>query len=267
MYQQWVYELAGIEMKPSGELEIFGDYELEKGDYLFTMRNLINKPFVLERGGKLNWKGDPYNAQIDLRAKYSTRTTINSMVSSAPENQRVTVDLYLILKGPLMNPTISFEIELPGSSPAWQDELRNKLTNADRLNQQAFSILVLNMFWDEDPAAQTAGSGLAANSVQVLSNQFSNWINSGTKDFIIIRVCAVLILIYSIYLAAFFISTEGINYKVWSSFFQNPINKILTSAFGTTTVPVSRPSKTTPPVAPRARCFASRACPSTLLIL
>jgi len=177
-----------IEMKPSGELEIFGDYELEKGDYLFTMRNLINKPFVLERGGKLNWKGDPYNAQIDLRAKYSTRTTINSMVSSAPENQRVTVDLYLILKGPLMNPTISFEIELPGSSPAWQDELRNKLTNADRLNQQAFSILVLNMFWDEDPAAQTAGSGLAANSVQVLSNQFSNWINSGTKDFIDINM-------------------------------------------------------------------------------
>ena len=56
-------------------------------------------------------------------------------------------------------------------------------------------------------------------------------LGAGTKDFIIIRVCAVLILIYSIYLAAFFISTEGINYEVWSSFFQNPINKILTSAF------------------------------------
>ena len=134
-----------IEMSPTGELQMFGDYELEKGDYLFTMRNIINKPFALESGGKLNWKGDPYNAQIDLRAKYSTRTTINAVVSSAPDNQRATVDLYLILKGPLMNPTISFEIELPGSSPAWQDELRNKLTNVDRLNQQAFSLLVLNI--------------------------------------------------------------------------------------------------------------------------
>jgi hypothetical protein len=177
-----------IEMSPNGELEMFGDYELEKGDYLFTMRNIINKPFVLEPGGKLNWKGDPYNARIDLRAKYSTRTTLNGMVSSAPENQRATVDLYLILKGPLMNPTISFEIELPGASPAWQEELRNKLTNVDRLNQQAFSLLVLNMFWDENPATAAAGSGLAANSVQVLSNQFSNWINAGTKDFIDINM-------------------------------------------------------------------------------
>ena len=56
-------------------------------------------------------------------------------------------------------------------------------------------------------------------------------LGSGTKDFIIIRVCAVLILLYSIYLAAFFISSNGVNFRVWSSFFQNPLNKILTSAF------------------------------------
>lgn len=179
-----------LEMNPSGEFEMFGDYELQKGDYLFTMRNIINKPFVLEPGGKLNWKGDPYNAQIDLRAKYSTRTTLGGMVSSAPPDQRVTVDLYLVLKGPLLNPTISFEIELPGASPAWQEELRNRLTNVDRLNQQAFSLLVLNTFWDPEimGTGSAAGQGLAANSVQVLSNQFSNWINAGTKDFIDINM-------------------------------------------------------------------------------
>ena len=56
-------------------------------------------------------------------------------------------------------------------------------------------------------------------------------LGTGTKDFIIIRICAVLIMIYSIYLAAFFISIDTFNYKEWSSFFQNPINKILTSVF------------------------------------
>ena len=56
-------------------------------------------------------------------------------------------------------------------------------------------------------------------------------LGSGTKDFIIIRVCAVLILLYSIYLTAFFISTNGVNYKVWSAFFQSPLNKISTSVF------------------------------------
>jgi len=56
-------------------------------------------------------------------------------------------------------------------------------------------------------------------------------LGSGTKDFIIIRICAVLILIYSIYLVVSVFSADGINYKEWSSFFQSPINKILTSAF------------------------------------
>jgi len=56
-------------------------------------------------------------------------------------------------------------------------------------------------------------------------------LGSGTKDFIIIRVCAFLILIYSIYIAAFVISNDGINFNDWSSFFQSPINKILTSVF------------------------------------
>ena len=58
-----------------------------------------------------------------------------------------------------------------------------------------------------------------------------NKLGSGTKDFIIIRVCAVLILLYSIYLSSFFIATDGVNYKVWSAFFQSPLNKILTSVF------------------------------------
>ena len=179
-----------IEMKPNGEMEMFGEYDLEKGDYLFTMRNIINKPFVLEPGGKLNWKGDPYNAQVDIRAKYSTRTTLDGIITSAPIGQRATVDLYLVLNGPLMNPKISFEIELPGSSPAWQEELRNKLTNVDKLNQQAFSLLVLNMFWTDDiqNSDNIATDGLMANSVQVLSNQFSNWINAGTKDYIDINM-------------------------------------------------------------------------------
>lgn len=179
-----------IEMKPNGELEMFGEYDLQKGDYLFTMRNIVNKPFVLEPGGKLNWKGDPYNALVDIRAKYSTRTTLDGIVTSAPQGQRVTVDLYLVLSGPLMNPTISFEIELPGSSPAWQEELRNKLTNVDKLNQQAFSLLVLNMFWTDElqDSDYSAADGLVANSVQVLSNQFSNWINAGTKDYIDINM-------------------------------------------------------------------------------
>ncbi len=174
-----------LEMKPNGDIEMFGDYEIQKGDYLFTMRNLLNKPFVLETGSTMSWKGDPYNANINLRAKYRTRTKLTGVVTSPDyTGQRVTVDLYLILKGALENPTISFEIDLPGSQPSWQEELNNKMTNVDRLNQQAFSILMLNTFWNDDIAgASVAEQGLTANTTQMVFTQFSNWISSGT-DFI-----------------------------------------------------------------------------------
>ena len=32
------------------ELDMFGEYKIEKGDYLFTLSNLINKKFVLNPG-------------------------------------------------------------------------------------------------------------------------------------------------------------------------------------------------------------------------
>ncbi|MCT4623009.1 MAG: translocation/assembly module TamB [Schleiferiaceae bacterium] len=178
--------LVKIEMAPNGDITMYGDYTLEKGDYLFTMRSIINKPFVLEPGGTFHWSGDPYNADVNLRAKYTTRTTLTGIVTSGGySDERVTVDLFLILKGDLMNPTISFEIDLPGAQSSWQEELRNKLTDVDKLNQQAFSLLVLNRFWvDEINDENLAGQGIQANSIQMLSNQFSNWINSGTGDFV-----------------------------------------------------------------------------------
>ena len=41
----------------------------KRGEYLFTFIN-FNKPFTIKRGGLIQWKGDPLNAEIDLEASY-----------------------------------------------------------------------------------------------------------------------------------------------------------------------------------------------------
>ena len=176
-----------MEMTPAGEFSMYGDYEIEKGSYLFTMRNLVNKPFTLTSGGTLTWQGDPYEATMDLNAVYDTRASLTGMVTSPDyQDQKVKVELYLILKGLLSNPSIAFDIKLPGSSTAWQSELSNRLTNVDELNQQAFSLLMLNTFWVTNENSSAGGvfeQGITANTSQMLFSQVSNWINSGT-DFI-----------------------------------------------------------------------------------
>jgi len=53
----------------------------------------------------------------------------------------------------------------------------------------------------------------------------------GSKEFLIIRACALLILFYTLYLGSFIIFAQEVNFNTWSKFFDNTFNKIFTSIF------------------------------------
>ena len=53
----------------------------------------------------------------------------------------------------------------------------------------------------------------------------------GSKEFLIIRACALLILFYTLYLGSFVIFAQEVNVNTWSKFFDNTFNKIFTSIF------------------------------------
>tara|TARA_B100000424_G_C22889502_1_gene473184 strand:- start:286 stop:636 length:351 start_codon:yes stop_codon:yes gene_type:complete len=59
---------------------------------------------------------------------------------------------------------------------------------------------------------------------------FSN-LGHGSKEFLIIRACAVLMLIYTLYLGGFVLLADEVNFNQWSAFFDNTLNKIFTSLF------------------------------------
>ena len=59
---------------------------------------------------------------------------------------------------------------------------------------------------------------------------FSN-LGHGTKEFLIIRVCAILILLYTLYLGSFILLSDQITFNNWSAFFDQTINKVLSSIF------------------------------------
>lgn len=167
--------LIKIDLSSAGELTILGSYKVSEGLYKFNMRNIISKDFIIQRGSTLNWSGDPFDAQIDLSALYTTKTTLTNILNpgSGYAGQRVKVNLYMHLSGALMNPNIEFEIEVPNVNSAWQEEIRNRLSDGDKLMDNAFSLLVTNSFWNPDNASIAEDVG--QQSVNQLTSVMSNW--------------------------------------------------------------------------------------------
>ena len=60
-----------IAFDKEGSLSLFGEYRISRGDYLFTLSNLVNKKFVLTPGGTIVWSGSPYDAMLDINAVYN----------------------------------------------------------------------------------------------------------------------------------------------------------------------------------------------------
>jgi hypothetical protein len=51
-----------MEITSNGKFNMFGDYNITDGEYLFTLQNIINKKFRVEKGSSIKWTGSPYNA-------------------------------------------------------------------------------------------------------------------------------------------------------------------------------------------------------------
>lgn len=170
-----------MQIDTRGKFNMYGDYMITSGDYLFTLQNIINKRFSVQSGSKITWTGSPYNAKVDLSAIYKLRATpanLPGIDSSAVYKQRMPVDVYLNMKGDLLEPYITFDVDLP-SLP--ESDLANQLldpatTSEQNLNRQVFSLLLFNNFAGGGGNTTLGGVG-RSTSYEMLSNQFSNWIS------------------------------------------------------------------------------------------
>ncbi len=182
-----------IDIPHDADMQIFGNVTLSSGDYLFTMGNIINKKFIITPESKITWQGDAYRPIVDMQAKYTTRTTLTGIVQNNYDGQRVQVDLLMNLDGVVLNPNIEFEILLPSSNASYQDELNNRLSDPDKLNTQAFSLLIINSFWPESDGTEGTennllGQSASSNTMQMASAQLSNWLAQGVGDYVDINV-------------------------------------------------------------------------------
>jgi len=191
-------ELAGDIMKVSGEgaiqlgintlgeFNMFGTYELTRGDYLFTLQNVINKRFNLNKGSTINWTGNPLHAKLDVSADYNVKARLSDLLQDDNLSNRVNTSVKLYMKNDLMSPDISFGIEFPELDEATKSRAAVALNNEEQVNRQVFSLMLLNSFSPPEGGLQASGSA-GATSSELLANQLSNWM-SQLSDKLLISV-------------------------------------------------------------------------------
>ncbi|MEO5978912.1 MAG: translocation/assembly module TamB domain-containing protein, partial [Chryseolinea sp.] len=183
-----------ISVDSKGEFQMFGPFEFTEGRYNFTLYDIVNKEFEIKPGSRINWIGDPYQGVMDIDASYNqlasiypilqTNTNNNNSGDNTSLRRKYPVQVILLLDGPMLSPTINFDIiaDIPKQYTSTDGQNMDIAFQAfksrwdeQELKRQVFSLIVLRRF---SPAESFDTSGSVASSLsELLSNQLSYWMS------------------------------------------------------------------------------------------
>lgn len=177
-----------LKITPQGDFLMFGTFEIEHGDYLFTSQNVLNKLFTVERGGTVQFTGDPATAQVNLHANYQARTSIANLydaanvqrTNAAALDQSVLVGCRINLEGDLNRPSFDFDLVFP-NDPNIEYDLQTYLSSNEVVTNQSMLFLVSNQF----NGKLTPSNGVAiatSTGVQFVSSQLSNLLTNFSSN-------------------------------------------------------------------------------------
>ena len=175
-----------------GNFLMYGDYKIDKGDYMFTLQNVLVRKFHIEPGGVISWNGDPYGAIVDLNALYTLKAPINYLLLNYNQNdnsRRIPVQCKINLSKKLLNPVVKFDINFPTADERTKDELQQFISTQDDINRQMVSLMVMGQFFTPEylrgrqDFQSSTGNVVGSTTSDILSNQLSNWLSQISNDF------------------------------------------------------------------------------------
>ena len=166
------------------DLRMYGNVGITNGNYNFSLQQLIHKNFKIREGSTVSFRGDPFEATMNINAIYNVTANIQDLDASfAYESARrnIPVNCVLNLDGVLHNPTISFDLELPGSNEELERQVKSIVNTEDMMTRQIVYLLVLNKFYTPEYSNnQYKSNDFSAVASSALSSQISSIMNSFT---------------------------------------------------------------------------------------
>lgn len=170
----------------NGIFNMYGDYTLIEGSFLFSLQNIITKKFIIESGSMIQWTGEPVDARLDINAVYKLKTSLqpllNTVTASSDDDQSgsrisdrsVPVDCKIHIGGRLSNPQLDFSVVVPVTDIETQAAVASVLNTQEAQAQQFISLVALGTFSNSGSANIGASSGVATG-LEMLTNQLTNW--------------------------------------------------------------------------------------------
>ncbi|TVQ24301.1 MAG: hypothetical protein EA383_11620 [Spirochaetaceae bacterium] len=150
-----------IGIDPSGTVDLSGVYTVERGQYELQFLGLVERSFDIRPGGTITWSGAFEDADLDLAAEYSIRTSPAPLLNTGGESVpagNLTFLVVLELDGTLLEPDVRLSLDMPeeqrsalGGRP--YTALQNINLQESQRNTQAFALVVLNQFFQDDVTA------------------------------------------------------------------------------------------------------------------
>jgi hypothetical protein len=171
-----------------GDFDMYGTYEIERGEYLFTALGAVAKPFQVRRGGQIKWTGDPINATLNIIADYELRTSMDVFLSEfvrdnpkleSASKSKTQVELILNLGGTLFKPNVNFDLDFPDLQgelrTVVQSKMRTLNANQAELNSQVLGLVVFNSFLPSSSSEiAISGSDIGSTTIGTLSEFISS---------------------------------------------------------------------------------------------
>ena len=181
-----------------GGLDMFGNYVVDHGQYKLTIQNIIKKDFDFQPGGTIAFGGDPYNAPLNLQAKYTVNGVPLSDLSIGRSfsTNNIRVDCLMDITGTPGAPKVDFSMDLPTVNSDAKQMIYSVINSQEEMNQQVLYLLGIGRFYTQtknnqasEDASQQSQTSLAMQSLlsgtisQQINNVLSSFVNSSNWNF------------------------------------------------------------------------------------
>lgn len=162
------------------EMRLMGTYTLDRGDYNFSMQDIIRKNFTIRPGSSITFNGDPYDARLNISAIYQRHANLSDLDESFltdKEVQRTSVPVNAVLNvtGSIDAPAIGFDLEFPTLQNSDVPRKVKSIVNTNEMmQQQIIYLLALDRFYTPEYMSATKGNELMSVASGTISSQLSN---------------------------------------------------------------------------------------------
>ena len=164
------------------EYHLLGTYTLQSGKLGFTIGNVIRRDFTIAEGSQIIWNGVAEEPILNVTAKYQVTASLKDLFGTETQNLvsgRTSIPVLTVinLTGPLSDPIIRFDIELPRSEETIANQVKSVINTDEMMMRQVVYLLVFGRFFTPEYMRNTTNAGVN-ETYSLLSSTITGQINA-----------------------------------------------------------------------------------------